>query len=106
MSKVDEKAPIVKSETQEIKGTIFEYVTWPLKFAGEQKDYVLSTYTEEYKKNGGDGVVAGGRALFSGSLVITSDYLAFLASLLQKTKKEAESKAKEATETVKEKTDN
>lgn len=106
LSKVDEKAPIVKSETKEIKGTIFEYVSWPLKFAGEQKDYVLSTYTEQYKKNGGDGVVAGGRALFSGSLVITSDYLSFLASLLQKTKQEAETKAKEGAETVKEKTDN
>lgn len=106
LTKVEEKAPIVKSETQEIKGTIFEYAGWPLKFAGEQKDYVLSTYNEQYKKNGGDGIVAGGRALFSGSLVITSDYLSFLASFLQKAKKESEDKAKEATETVKEKTDN
>lgn len=106
LTKVDEKVPIVKSETKEIKETIIVYVSWPIKVAGEQKDYVVKTYSTEYKKNGGDGVVAGGRALVSGSLVITSEYLAYAASLLQRTKKEAESKAKEASEAVKEKTEN
>lgn len=106
LSKVDEKAPIVKSETKEIKSTISEYIYWPIKVAGEQRDYLLNTYTEEYKKNGGDGVVAGGRALISGSFVVTSDYLAYAASLLTRAKKEAEKEAKEAKKTVEEKTDN
>lgn len=103
LTKFDEKVPIVKSETAEIKSTILDYVRWPVKLANEQKDYVINTYTGEYKKCGGDGIVAGGKALVSGSFVITSDWLAYFASLLQKGKEEAEAKATDVAETVKEK---
>lgn len=106
LSKFDEKVPIVKSETQEIKSTIFDYVHWPVKVANDQKDYVFNTYNGEYKKCGGNGVVAGGKALVSSSFVITSDWLAYFASLLQKSKKEAEAKASEAADAVKEKSGN
>lgn len=104
LTKFDEKVPIVKSETAEIKNTVLDYAHWPIKVASEQKDYIFKTYSGEYEKCGGDGVVAGGKALVSGSFVITSDYLAYFASLLQKNKKEVETKVSEAKETVKEKT--
>lgn len=106
LTKFDEKVPIVKSETSEIKSTIFDYVNWPMKVANDQKEYIFNTYTGEYKKCGGDGVFAGGKALVSGSFVITSDWLAYFASLLQKSKEEASSKASEVAETVKQKTSN
>lgn len=104
LTRFDEKVPIVKSETAEIKNAILDYAQWPVKVANEQKDYVLSTYNTEYKKCGGDGIVAGSKAFVSGSFVITSDWLAYFASLLQKGKQEAESKASEAKEVIKEKT--
>lgn len=106
LSKFEERIPIVKSETADIKNTIVDYVHWPVKVANERKDYVLSTYSGEYKKCGGDGVVAGGKALVSSSFVITSDVFAYVASLLQKGKEEAKDKADEAAKVVKEKTNN
>lgn len=106
LSKVDEKIPVLKSETKDIQQTILDYAHWPVKVAGEQKDYVFKTYNSEYKKCGGDGVVAGGKAMFSSGFVITSDLLAYLSTLLQKKKEEAKDAAKEATDTIKEKTDN
>lgn len=106
LNKIDEKFPVLKSETEEIKSTVVDYIHWPAKVAGEQRDYILKTYNDEYKRCGGDGVVAGGKALVSGSMVITSEWLSFFASLLQQKKEEAAGKVKEATEAVKEKADN
>lgn len=106
LSRFDEKVPILKSETQEIKSTIFDYVSWPLKTAGETKQYVLDTYQSEYKKCGGDGVVAGSKALVTSGLVISSDALTHLSSFLQQKKAEAKEVAKETEQQVKEKTDN
>lgn len=95
LTKFDERVPIVKSETGEIKKTAIDYIQWPVKVANEQKDYVFKTYSDEYKNCGGDGVVAGGKALVSGSFVVASDWLAYIASLLQKGKEEAKSKGAE-----------
>ena len=106
LSRFEERIPIVKSETADIKNTIIDYVHWPVKVANEQKDYLLNTYNSEYKKCGGDGVVAGGKALVSGSFVITSDVFQYVASLLQKGKQQAAEKADEAGQVVKEKTNN
>jgi len=112
LTKFDERVPIVKSETSEIKKTAVDYAHWPVKIATDQKDYVFKTYSDEYKKCGGDGVVAGSKALVSGSFVVASDWLAYIASLLQKGKEEAKSKgaelkaqAKEGADAAKEKAD-
>jgi hypothetical protein len=99
LTKFDEKVPIVKSETKEIKSTVATYANWPLSKAGETRDFVLSTYSEEYKKCGGDGVVAGSKALVSSSLVLTSKTLNWLSEFLKAKKEEA----KEAAESAKEK---
>jgi len=106
LSIVDEKVPILKSETKDIQQQIFDYANWPLKTAGEQRDYVLNTYNSEYKKCGGDGVVAGGKALVSGSFVITSEWLNYFTTLLQRKKEEAKDTAQDAQKTIEEKTDN
>jgi hypothetical protein len=89
--------PIVKSETKEIKQTAFDFAHWPFEMFGSGKDYVLKTYGEEYKKCGGDGVIAGSKAAITSSLVLSADMLSWVSSLL-KAKKE------EARETIKEKT--
>ncbi|KAK5064775.1 hypothetical protein LTR84_000609 [Exophiala bonariae] len=89
LSKFDEKVPIVKSETKEIKGTIFGYVHWPLEKAGETKDWALNTYSSEYKKIGGEGYVTGGKAVVTTSLILTSDALKWVSSFLQAKKEEA-----------------
>jgi len=98
LSKIDEKIPIVKSETVEIKNTVVDYAHWPLKKANESKDWIFSTYGEEYKKCGGDGIVAGGKAVITSSLIITSDVLSWVSSFLATKKAEAEEAIKEKTQ--------
>lgn len=105
LTKVDEKVPVVKSETKELQGHIIAYVHWPIDKAGETKTYLLSTYHDEYKKCGGDGVVAAGKALITSSLVLTSATLNWLSSILTQAKEEGKEVAQEAQEKVQEKTD-
>jgi len=98
LSKFDEKIPILKSETHEIKDTAIDYAHFPIKKAGESKDWVLGTYSNEYKKCGGDGYVAGGKALITSSLILGSDVLGWLSSFLSAKKDEAATKVQEKTQ--------
>jgi len=95
LSKIDENIPIVKSETEEIKKTVLGYANWPVKVATDSKDWIFNTYGEEYKKCGGDGIVAGGKAVITSSLIITSDVLSWVSSLLAAKKAQAEEIVKE-----------
>lgn len=65
-----------------------EIAFFPLKLAGSSKDYVFNTYSSEYEKCGGRGYVSGGKALITTSLVVTSDSLAWLGSLLSEKKEQ------------------
>lgn len=88
---------MVKSETKEIKQTAFDFAHWPLAQLGNGKDYVFSTYGEEYKKCGGDGIIAGSKAAITSSLVISADVLSWFSSLLKAKKQEARDTLKEKT---------
>ena len=97
LKKVDDTFPIVKEDAQKIKGTIFDYAYFPFKLAGTSKDYVLNTYGSEYKKCGGDGYVAGGKAVITTGLVVTSDSLQWLSQFLAAKKQETKSAVKDKT---------
>ena len=99
LKKVDKTFPIVKEDTEKIKGTIFDYALLPFVVAGKSKNYVFKTYSNEYKKCGGDGYIAGGKAMVTTGLVVTSDSLAWLSSFLNQKKEQTK-------EVVKEKTNN
>jgi hypothetical protein len=83
---VDATFPFIKEDTGTLKNTIYETASVPLRFAGDIKSKVLSTYEDEYKKCGGDGYVASGKALVTTGLVLSQESLAFLSSLLQQKK--------------------
>lgn len=97
LSKVDQTFPIVKQDTDKIKGTVLDYAFLPFRLAGEGREYALNTYSAEYKKCGGDGVVAGGKALITTGLVFTSDSLAWLSSFLGAKKEQTKNVVKEKT---------
>ena len=97
LSKFDEQVPIVKSETKDIKGTVYSYISWPYETANNTKDWALNTYGDEYKKCGGDGYVAGGKAVVTTSLVLSSDVLKWVSSFLQAKKEEAEKTVQDKT---------
>jgi len=95
LTKVDERVPIVKSETAELKGTVMQYASWPMKTVETGKDYITSKYAEEYKRFGGNGYVASGKALISSSLVISSEVLAWVSSFMAAKKAEVTEKVSE-----------
>jgi len=99
LSKVDERVPVLKSETKELKSSVLSLIYWPITKTTETKDWAFNTYNSEYKKCGGDGIVAGGKAAVTTPLVLGSELLQWLSSFLQ-------AKKEEAKEIVQEKTSN
>lgn len=95
LNKVDETFPIVRQETQKLKSSVIELAFFPFRLAGNSKDYVLNTYSGEYQKCGGKGVVSGGKALITTSLVVTSESLNWIGSLLAQKKEQSKEVTKE-----------
>ena len=69
----------------------------PLRLAGDGKNYVSETYSSEYKKCGGAGLVSGGKAMITTGLVVTSDSLAWLSNFLAQKTEQTKEVAKEKT---------
>ncbi len=88
LTRVDNTFPIVKEDTEKIKGTVFDIAYFPFRLAGDSKNYVLDTYSSEYKKCGGDGYIAGSKAVITTGLVVTSDTLSWLSTFLGQKKEE------------------
>ncbi|RAK98983.1 putative pathogenesis associated protein Cap20 [Aspergillus ibericus CBS 121593] len=99
LSKVDSTFPFIKEDTDTLKGTIRDGVSFPVRFVYDLKGHVYDTYGSEYKKCGGDGMVASGKAIITTSLVLSQESLAYISSLLQ-------AKKAQVKEAVNEKTDN
>jgi len=65
-----------------------DYAYTPLRLVGDGKNYLLDTYSSEYKKCGGDGYVAGGKAFITTGLCVTADGFAWISSFLGQKKDE------------------
>ncbi|KAE8162051.1 MAGE family-domain-containing protein [Aspergillus tamarii] len=88
LSQIDSRFPFIKEDTDKLRNTIYDNATYPVRFVGDVKAHVFDTYGSEYKKCGGDGVVASGKALITTSLVLSQESLGFLSSLLQAKKEQ------------------
>lgn len=88
LSKVDQTFPIIKETPENIKKTVLDYAYFPFRVVDDGKNYLLQTYSSEYKKCGGDGYVSGGKAIITTGLVVTSDTLAWLSSFLSEKKEQ------------------
>lgn len=97
LTRVDQTFPIVKEDTQNIKDSVLSLAFLPLRLVGATKDYVFKMYGNEYKKCGGDGYVAAGKAVITTGLVVTSDGLGWLSGFLQAKTEEAKEVAKKKT---------
>lgn len=93
--RVEHTFPIVKEDTQKIKSSVLNLAFFPFRIAGSSKDYVFNTYTGEYKKCGGDGIISGGKAIITTGLVVTSDTLSFLSAVLAQKTEQTKEVAKE-----------
>ena len=90
LTKVDEKFPIVKSDTEKIKSSVLDLAFLPFRVASDGKNYVLDTYGSEYKKCGANGYVSSGKAVITTSMVVTSDTLSWIMDFLSAKKQEGQ----------------
>jgi hypothetical protein len=96
LTKVDTKFPIVKEDTQKLKETVKGFANLPFQLAGQGKEYIFSTYHDERKKVGGEGVVADVKAFISFDLRLAADSYKFIMAYLNKGKETASKKMDEA----------
>ncbi len=82
LSRLESTWPLIKEQPEHIKAEIEYLVLLPWTKSKEQKDYVSSTYTDEYSRCGKGGVRAKGRALICTQLIVLSDGLLWIKSLL------------------------
>lgn len=95
LTKVEHTFPIVKEDTQKIKGSVLDLAFLPFRVAGSGKNYLYNTYTGEYQKCGGDGLISGGKAIITTSLVVTSDALSLLSQIVAQKQEQTKEVAKE-----------
>ncbi|KAJ5909007.1 hypothetical protein N7495_001689 [Penicillium taxi] len=88
LSKIDSRFPIIREDTEKIRGTIYNNAVYPVRVAGDVKHHVIDTFGTEYKKCGGDGFVASGKAVITTSLVLSSESLAWATTFFQNAKEE------------------
>ncbi|KAJ5084419.1 hypothetical protein NUU61_008998 [Penicillium alfredii] len=88
LTQIDSRFPFIKEDTQKLRGSLYHRAGFPVRFAGEVKGHVFDIYGAEYKKCGGDGVVASGKAVVTTSLVLSQESLAWISAWLQTSQEE------------------
>lgn len=97
LQRVDATFPFIKEDTGTLKSTIYDTVLFPVRLVGDAKGHLFSTYGDEYKKCGGDGIVASSKAIITTSLVLSQESLGFVSSLLQQKKAQVKDLVNEQT---------
>ncbi|KAH0605919.1 uncharacterized protein H6S33_004376 [Morchella sextelata] len=105
LGKLEERFPIVKEPTENIKNSVVGY---PKKLAGEAyarglelandtKEYVCTVYGEELNRQGSGekGYIPMAKAGVTTGLVVSSDLMSYIASYLGKKSKKANGKLEE-----------
>jgi hypothetical protein len=101
LSTIDTKFPIVKEDTETIKGSIKTTVFYPVKVAQDGKQYVFKTYSDEGSKIDGNGIFHLAKTVVSTELKIASDLLHFVAEWLGPKKEAAKKSVEERIDAMK-----
>lgn len=97
LAQIDSRFPIVREDTGKIRGTIYNNASYPVRVAGDVKEHLFETYGSEYKKLGGDGVFASGKAVITTGLVLSSESLNWATTWFHTAKEEAKDVVNEKT---------
>lgn len=102
---VDSKFPAIKkTELKTLRSHAMGVAALPFKLAGDGRDYVFATYSDEYKKVGGRGVVTTGKAMLSTELRIAHEsyqkVMGVVGPKAEKAKKTGINKGQEVKEKV------
>lgn len=110
LNTVDNHFPIVKQDSATVFDTAKSYAFFPLSLAGQGKDYLFSTWNDEYTKtakqnNRGSGITTSVMALISTEMKVASDALQVVADFLGPKKEAAKSKGEQFSTQAKQKKD-
>ncbi|KAJ5172194.1 hypothetical protein N7492_004787 [Penicillium capsulatum] len=97
LTQIDSRFPIVREDTQKIRGTIYNHASYPARFAGDVKEHLFDIYGSEYKKLGGDGFVTSGKAVITTGLVLSSESLNWATTWFYAAKEDVKGVVKEKT---------
>lgn len=109
LGKVDSTFPIVKEDTHTLIDTAKSYAFFPFALAGNGRDYLFSTWDDEYNKtakanNRGPGISTSIMAIISTQLKIVSDAAHVVGDYLGPKKEEAKAKRDSFIDTASQKT--
>lgn len=99
LSQIDTRFPIIKEDTNKLKSTIYEGAQGSVRIVVDVKGHLVDLYGTEYKKCGGDGLVASGKAIITTGLILSQESLAYVSSLLQAKKEQAKDAVQEKSNT-------
>jgi len=100
LDRVDAAFPIITKDTATVKDTAMSYVLLPVRKADETKSYVLGTWGQEFKRCGGEGVVAASKAAVTTGLIVSADVLSAVQEFLAAKRTQGEAAVKEVKEKV------
>ena len=90
---VDSHFPIVKEDTEKIKGTVMDYVYFPVHVAVRGRDYVFQTYNDEHgKMRGQDGLGKTAKSVVSTELRVAGDVCTAISQFVNGKKQTAKQK--------------
>lgn len=96
LTRIDDRFPIIKEDTEKLRTSLYDGAHRPVRLAGDAKSHLFDVYGTEYRKCGGDGLVANGKAVITTGLVLSQESLAFVSSLLQSSKDQVKDAAEKA----------
>lgn len=100
LNSVDNHFPALKSTNMEkLRGTASDAAHYPFKLAGNGRDYVFSTYDDEYKKVGGEGIQTTAKAIVSTQLRIASDAFHAAGDYIEPKKQQFQAEVEKAKKT-------
>ncbi|KAL8730353.1 MAG: hypothetical protein Q9166_004118 [cf. Caloplaca sp. 2 TL-2023] len=82
LGKIESTWPLIREEPEKIKDEVKHLVFLPLTKGKERKDYLLSTYSNECSRCGKGGMMAMGRAVICTQLIVLSDSLLWIKSVV------------------------
>lgn len=88
LTEIDTRFPIIREDTQKLRGSLYNRASLPVRLAGDAKSHLYEIYGTEYKKCEGGGVFASGKAIVTTSLVLSQESLAWISTLLLAKKEE------------------
>jgi hypothetical protein len=88
LSQLDSRFPIVRAETQTISEKVQGVAGYPFAVVGKGREFVSKTWSEEYERSQGTGVVKRARAVIGTELKVGAAVIEYLRTVVGRVREE------------------